>query len=223
MLQLLHYPDLDSIRLRAPSGPSVSPYPSSHSPSSLHTLLPPHQAFHTLQEVRSRRKKQKAEGRRRNICPRLVTLCVYSPATPPLKPLPAVPPLLQPPPLPTTPWVLLPSRYAPLALPPPPSLLSPQLSSSLASVEVTATELVWRHQDQALDLRGQCEARLGEWVTMEYQVGDLLLLLTMVWQGEEDQQEELVEDDTLGSQQVGGSAPPPLLAGAWPSSLSTSA
>jgi len=59
---------------------------------------------------------------------------------------------------------------------PSPSLSYPTLPPAplhLTSLEVTATELVWRggtlhQQDQALDLRGQCEARLGEWVAMDY-------------------------------------------------------
>merc|ERR1711973_870682 len=65
--------------------------------------------------------------------------------------------------------------HRPLGSPPPPSLHTPLPPAPLhlTSLEVTATELVWRggtlhQQDQALDLRGQCEARLGEWVAMDY-------------------------------------------------------
>jgi len=119
----LQYPDMETIRLHRHSSPSFHrPLGSSPPPHSLHTLLPPPQAFPSLQEVR-----------------------YSSPETPPgSTPSPG-------------------SAYS--SLPPAPL--------HLTSLEVTATELVWRggtlhQQDQALDLRGQCEARLGEWVAMDY-------------------------------------------------------
>ena len=139
----LQYPDMETIRLHRHSSPGFHrPLGSSPPPPSLHTLLPPPQAFPSLQEVR-----------------------YSSPETPPgSTPSPS-------------------SAYPNL----PPAPLH------LTSLEVTATELVWRggtlHQQdqvgsprslrrdqiqitiflmQALDLRGQCEARLGEWVAMDY-------------------------------------------------------
>jgi len=119
----LQYPDMETIRLHRHTSPAFHrPLGSSPPPHSLHTLLPPPQAFPSLQEVR-----------------------YSSPETPPgSTPSPG-------------------SAYS--SLPPAPL--------HLTSLEVTATELVWRggalhQQDQALDLRGQCEARLGEWVAMDY-------------------------------------------------------
>merc|ERR1712130_857247 len=119
----LQYPDMETIRLHRHTSPAFHrPLGSSPPPHSLHTLLPPPQAFPGLQEVR-----------------------YSSPETPPgSTPSPG-------------------SAHS--TLPPAPL--------QLTSLEVTATELVWRggtlhQQDQALDLRGQCEARLGEWVAMDY-------------------------------------------------------
>jgi len=121
----LQYPEMETIRLHRHSSPGFHrPLGSSPPPHSLHTLLPPPQAFPSLQEVR-----------------------YSSPETPPgSTPSPGS------------------SAYS-TQLPPAPL--------QLTSLEVTATELVWRggtlhQQDQALDLRGQCEARLGEWVAMDY-------------------------------------------------------
>ena len=135
---------METIRLHRHSSPTTAFHRplGSPPPPSLHTLLPPPQVFPSLQEVR-----------------------YSSPETPP-------------------------------GSTPSPSLSYPTLPPAplhLTSLEVTATELVWRggtlHQQdqvqasqrntdyyveqclmnmQALDLRGQCEARLGEWVAMDY-------------------------------------------------------
>lgn len=202
---------MESIRLHRHSSPTFQrPSPPPHS---LHTLLPPHQAFSSLQEVRypSPDTPPDSTPSPSSNYPSLTPLSSSPSSTyPSLIPIPSSSPSPYPSliPIPTT---SLSSEHSLATLPTTSSSPSyhhlPALTSTssyqslssmgssaplqLASLEVTATELVWRggsfHQEDqigALDLRGQCEGRMGEWVAMEYP-------------GDEELGAEVREDDSI--------------------------